>query len=510
MTSSPSERHDAALRAAFIAALVLACLALRVLALPPINYGTDEVWVWANAKKLVLGYPFSHWDHHTGRLFTVGIAVVTQLAFGTDPWVYHVAPIAAYAVGCGFLVALALRLASYEGALLAWFGWIALPDMVRRSADHLSDLFAATLLLIALHFMVRLVSRASRSAARDVAAMAVLCFLAYSAKETAVLFFPGMFLSLWFAGPHRRWALVWAGLLFALFVGETLFIDHFAGVTLGRYALMKKVHLQNQSVSEVAFADLLTRFVEADRSWRLLFALTGVSALLWYPYRKRAGAVGVWAFLVPVLSFLIFLAFSVRSVRPLVPALPFRDRYLMPSAGPLLLSIAVLSRPFFEALGAKLRPLESPRATRLRRVATAVVLLAAGAYGVRGEYKRLIDPKAVPRLLAFTRTFRKAYDRNTPILASASNKTSGKRLYVLNAVFRPDLFTDASRPDEDRYKSLGAYDPKRVTLKGRAYLVIQKDPVLSPKTRRGPVLVADAKSSKLKKLDVRDLKSARD
>lgn len=120
-------------------------------------------------------------------------------------------------------------------------------------------------------------------------------------------------------------ALIYSGMLFALFMLETSLYYHFTGDILGRFSAVIGHHLGGEKLVPVTIAGLFERYTKSELFWRIPFYVYVVSALLLY---RKAG-LEVKGMIISGMIFFFLLLISVKSIMPLVPALPYKEQYLM-------------------------------------------------------------------------------------------------------------------------------------------------------------------------------------
>lgn len=114
----------------------------RLAWLEPVEIGGDALKVWEFARQLLHGGDLpARLNHHLVRFGLVAPTWLAQLCFGSDAWVYYVAPLAAGVLLHLSVYGLARKLSGRFGGILAVALLLGFGEMVRPSSQILPELF---------------------------------------------------------------------------------------------------------------------------------------------------------------------------------------------------------------------------------------------------------------------------------------------------------------------------------------------------------------------------------
>lgn len=196
-----------ALHEALIVALLgTAVFYWRLAALEPIEIGGDALKVWEFARQLVHGGGLpEQFNHHIARFGIVGPVVLAQLIFGSDAWVYYVAPLGASVLLHVFVYGIARKLSGRFGGILAVLLLLGFGEMVRPSSQLLPELFGPAYVCGAYLAALYAIESSSRWRSVWLGLTAVFLFAAYGSKISYLYYAPGLALLVWLGGsPHAR------------------------------------------------------------------------------------------------------------------------------------------------------------------------------------------------------------------------------------------------------------------------------------------------------------------
>lgn len=182
-----------------VAALGTLVFYWRLLGLEQVEIGGDALKVWEFARQLAHGAGLpSEFNHHIARFGMVIPVLVAQLVFGSDAWVYYVAPLAASVVLHLSVYGIARKISGRFGGILAVVLLLGFGEMVRPSSQILPELFGPAYVCAA-YLAALFYTDATGRRARVfwLALTALLLFGAYGSKISYLYYAPGAALLVW-------------------------------------------------------------------------------------------------------------------------------------------------------------------------------------------------------------------------------------------------------------------------------------------------------------------------
>lgn len=322
--------------------LVLVNLYARWVELQPIENGGDplDAWFfvrqWAHDGDVARGTM----NHHSARFGMHWLTWLVQATFGTNPRYYYVPGLVASCT-CVGLVYLLGRQVSGRVAGVVSAAWLMQYDLFHGASCQLRrGIFETMYVAAAVNCLVRyLTAPTARGQQLWLGACAFCAFLGYLTELPALYIAPGVALAVWLARKSPRDVLLFAGLLFALFLLET------AGYSLftkywGRLGVLMSKHGQigmvDAAAEPVPFSYLLERFTEAKPPVKFAYFAFFVAG----PLAVWRGGPRVRAVALAGLSYVLLQTFVVRSIHPLLVFERNHDRYVLLGI-PLALVVSV-------------------------------------------------------------------------------------------------------------------------------------------------------------------------
>jgi len=393
------------------ASLVLVNLYARWVELEPIENGGDPLDAWFFVRQWAHESDFAHatLNHHSTRFGMHWLTWLVQAAFGTHPRYYYVPQLFA-SCACVGLVYLLGRQVSGRVTGVVSAAWLMQYDLFHSASCQLRrGIFETMYVLAAVNCLLRfLTATSARGRQLWLAACAFCAFLGYLTELPALYIAPGVALAIWLARKSPREVMLFAGLLFALFLLETAAYAHFTKYW-GRLAVLVSKHGQigmvNAAAEPVPFGYLLERFTNARPPVRFVYFAFFVSG----PVALWRGGPRVRAVALAGCAYVLLQTFVVRSVHPLLVFEKNLDRYLLLGI-PLAIVVSVTMALAVAGWGlGRLTPALAPGFFRKRRnfaapsglVALAVVLawLAWDADEHRSEPHPLAEIERTYRLV---------------------------------------------------------------------------------------------------------------
>lgn len=359
--TAPGQGH----RFATLCGVFVAAVLFHGLLLPMVETGGDAVEAWLFVKKLSwgLGIREHDWNHRTVRFGILGPAYVAQTLLGTGAWVYYVAPLTMSGIASALLFRLADRRLGRTSAWAVTAVFCLFPQIHDVSAQLKPEIFSLVYLLASANAVV---SFGDTRKVRCLVFGGVWLFVAYGTKVPALFFVPGLAALLFAEGGRGKAALVLGGV--ALLLGGAENAIHLAaGQEYGRLGYMMAKHFSSPTLAPTSLLGLFERYTQLTGAWSGLLGLYVLATVAVFVRRKQVRGFE-WAVVVVPLIFFVFTTFAVKSLDPIVPAQPFRDRYLSAAVPWMLLTVAVAARHVGPELSARLQ-------TRSRWALAGVVAL---------------------------------------------------------------------------------------------------------------------------------------
>lgn len=467
--------------------IMIAALSLwvRRLTLIDIEAGGDATRKWFFVKQWSYDNHFDQlheFNHHYTRFGVNFWAYVCQKIWGTDPWVYYVAPVGAATVGSLFTYKVGQKLAGRYAGILAALSFITFQLMERSGSQLLPAVFSAAYIAGAAYFLLLYLELGERGRTSRVLVVvsAVFVFGAYLSKESEVYFIPGFALALWLVRKNHRDLLLFLGVLFGLWLLETAWYNLFTEFH-SRYDVVTTTHgggkLNPSPIKvrrggrgalpgvptrpgreldlEQVLEKLFERYEVLDHSFKvgLFFFLAAGLGLSFLAKNARARSVTL-----PALGFLFFLTFSIRSLHPLQVWMPNEVRYLIVIC-PLMMAInaafaVTLIKQVRDHVGHKWFIVFRPPFVPI----WAALLFGAVAYQYYEQRgRRALNPgNVLDEHVARSERFNRAFQEGFPIVETHSKHKKALRL-IWSVYLKEDLITKDGKliSFEDGVRGLG-------------------------------------------------------
>lgn len=358
-------------------AFLLFTLFYRLVTLQPIEDGGDGLFYWQAIKRLVLGLPYGELTHWSTRFALILPQYLLCLVAGTHPLTYYVFPfiLSVAATMAVYLVAKRLydtRTAAFGAALFMFF-----PLITRASSQLLPGIYSAAFAVFAFAFLVKFYLSENRSVLW-IMVSAFWLFLAYESTIINLFFMPGFVAAFYLVRKRVRDPLIFAALLFCLFLIETALYYVFTGDVLARAHAITENHLESDQLIPVTFFDLLYRVVRPGVYFVIVSVFAFVAIIM--AMRKKDRSV-TWLISLPVLSYYLLNVFMVKSLVPLVPFTRSQPRYWV-AVLPVISLLAALG--FFTLM----RGMRNRKIPELLPIIILLVPLSYNLFLARSNFKQ--------------------------------------------------------------------------------------------------------------------------
>ena len=203
------------------------------------------------------------------------------------------------------------------------------------------DGFCAAYILISVYLLLKFMDTEKNPYLYLVPA-AVFMFLAYLSKETSLFFLPGIALVILIMRKKLKYVIVFAAILFFLFLGETFIYYLAAGLKLGRMGIVTGSHLESGNLQALpSFWHLFLRYAGLNAFEKIYFVLffAGICYVLFRSGKIPMNTVIISMLIIPF-AFLLLLTFAVKSINPAVPAMSFNPRHFFPAGAFMVFGIS--------------------------------------------------------------------------------------------------------------------------------------------------------------------------
>ncbi|HRX49495.1 MAG TPA: glycosyltransferase family 39 protein [Spirochaetota bacterium] len=312
--------------------LIFFGLFFRFLTITNIETGGDAAGVWFTAKQLIYGLPYVVY-HHSARFGMIIPVYLAQLVFGTHPIVYYIIPLTFFVLQIVFLYKVVARALGINTAFLSSVLLIFLPKMFSHAVQIKPDGFCAAYILICVYFLFKFNDSKNNSYVYLLTA-SLFMFFAYMTKETSLFFLPGIAIAIWIMKKRLKYVIVFGGLLFFLFLGETAIYYFTLGLKFGRAEIITASHLESGNLQALPSVwSLFLRYAQLNVFEKIYFFAFILSTcfLLIKSGKIKMDEKVKSLFVIPI-AFFLLLTFAVKSVSPVVPAMSFNPRHLVPAA----------------------------------------------------------------------------------------------------------------------------------------------------------------------------------
>lgn len=348
---------------------LLFMLIFRFVSLQLLDDSGDSKYYMEHVKQLLSGtepYEFNHWSARFAVILPV--ALVRVLTGGAAIGAY-ILPVLFSLIAAFLVIKIARLMDNEEAGFIAVILLAVYPGMIRSGSQILPGIFSMVYLLAALYFILFFVFKKPRVG--FVILAAVFVFLGYETHIINLFFVPGFALIILLNMEEEKSCkaiALFCGVLFALFVAETMCYHFFTEFPLGRLDVIRGSHLsENQSLRPAAVWELFFRFVRPGPVFVIFFVLS-----LWYAVKcvLKKDRIIISLYL-PVCVFFIIMLLALKSLVPLVPALPFNARYLDVSVPFIILFGSFFITSFLNG------GLSKDKQKRLFSIAGCIILIAA-------------------------------------------------------------------------------------------------------------------------------------
>lgn len=320
-----------------IPALFFISVATRLITLEYIDIGGDNSIRWAYSSSLAYGVDGLELIHHTSRwIITLPLWGILEI-FGIQPTLYYVLPILAASVGTIFIYLIGIQVRDEKLGLLAASVTILFPQMCQSGSHLWPSIFQFAFISMAIWSILCWDDHEHNG---FIFFAALSFFLAWSARLTAVYFFPGLVALIILLSGRLTVAIRFTMTVGLLCLGEWVIFWLITGNPLGRIGIVTQSAIARHET--LSITDYLFRFIEFKKLRGLIpvLILTIIASVI----KLKNRDVRLKGIAILYLVYIFLLVYMVGSLFPIKPATWPSSRFWLAAApfGLLLLCDALL------------------------------------------------------------------------------------------------------------------------------------------------------------------------
>jgi hypothetical protein len=329
-------RSDDAQDGLLVLGVVLLCVFVKVLWLPPVDMYWDAGAKWHFARQWSYANDFSqaHWSHHMARFGVNVAAFLAQKLLGGASSVYYVAPVAFFTLQTVLVYLLSRKLGGRIAGLIGALFLIFSPAFTRSASQLLPDGMSTTAVVAAGYALVKFHEAEGKRRLRWLIGVGLFCCWAYSIKESCVLLLPGVGIAVLLSRRSFKEAFIVAGVVAGYALLETAYFSLFTPYA-HRLAVVQEEH---GFYPPSQFWDLFDRFRRLEPPSKVMFWAWFVSVFYHAVTRNKR----LWLLMILPAGFVFFLTFLVRSIDPLIVWQSAKPRYMAPAMGLMVVGASVM------------------------------------------------------------------------------------------------------------------------------------------------------------------------
>lgn len=402
------------------------------------DIGGDAINYWFAAKHIYYGLVYAELTHQTSRFGIIFPVALSQFLLGVHPVVTAVLPNILLFLQMIFIYKIGVRLHSIHAGFISAMLFILCPYVIRWSGQILPPAFEGPALTMSFYFLLNYGENAKRSLMHLVFS-ALMLFWAYTVKETDIYFMPAFIAVMFMMRKNYKHIVFYSSVLFVLFIMECTLYYHFTGDFLGRLHSITGHHLDGEKLVPVSFLKLFSRYTGSELLWRIPFFI--YLALL-VPVFKN-GNVKIKGLALSGIVFYVLIQFSIKSINPIVPALPFKEQYLMTGLTFMIPVIAIGSITLYNYLRGRLMTpgVNGNPVLKLKPYIITIAILSIAGLSVTsaGILPKKADPyynnifslskHQLAEFFRMNRLFNDAYNNSTPVVSDYLYTIEDQKVY---------------------------------------------------------------------------------
>ena len=402
------------------------------------DIGGDAINYWFAAKHLYYGIAYGELTHQTSRFGIIFPVYLSQLIAGVHPVVTALLPNILMFLQMVLIYKIGVRIHSVRAGFISAMLFLLCPYVIRWSGQILPPAFEGPALTLSFYFLLNYGENEKRSMMYLVLS-AIMLFWAYTVKETDIYFMPAFLASIFMMRKNYRHILFYSSFLFVLFLLECGLYYIYTGDFLGRLHSIIGHHLDGEKLVPVSFFKLFSRYTGSGLLWRIPFFI--YLALLVPVYRK--GDVRIRGLVLSGIVFYVLIMFSVKSINPIIPALPFKEQYLMTGLSFMIPVIAIGAVTLYEVSGKRFAVFRRDESAGLKFKPYIISIVFLCFAGITVTSAGVLPPKAGPyynnlfnisghqlaEFFRIHRLFNEAYSNNVPVVSDYVYTLEDRQVY---------------------------------------------------------------------------------
>lgn len=232
-----------------ILGLFITSVIVRVISAEYIDIGGDNSQRWMYAVGLIQDVENMEFSHHSARWAIVVPLWGLLKLVGVNPANYYILPIMVASIGVALIYLIGHRLGGTRLGVVAALMTILFPQMAQSGSQLWPSVFQFTYIAMAIWLLLRKDVPSNVS----ILFVAVLFFLAWGTRLTAVYFFPGLVLMIWLSRREFKPILVFCFMVGFLCLVEWVAFWLLSGNMMGRIGIIQTSAIQRHVVYETFF-----------------------------------------------------------------------------------------------------------------------------------------------------------------------------------------------------------------------------------------------------------------
>lgn len=410
----------------------------KIISFRMFDIGGDAINYWFAAKHLYYGLTYSELTHQTSRFGIVLPMYISQLIFGVHPAVTAILPNILLCIQMVLIYKIAVRLHSVQAGFISALLFLVCPYVIRWSGQILPPAFEGPALTMSFYFLLNYGENRKRPI-MNLLLSALMLFWAYTVKETDIYFMPAFIIVMYMMKKNYKDILLYSSVLFILFLMECCLYYHYTGDLLGRLHSITGHHLDGEKLVPVSFLTLFRRYTGSELFWRIPFFIYLVFLV---PVYKK-GNVQTRGLALSGIIFYTLIMFSVKSINPVIPALPFKEQYLMTGLSFMIPVIAIGSITLYKLIHNRFRKTNETGSSLLTLKPYVITIALLSFAGLVATSSGILPGKAAPyynnilrpskhQLNEFFRLhglFNDAYRNNIPVVSDYKYTVEDEKIY---------------------------------------------------------------------------------
>lgn len=420
--------------------LLFFAIAIRFITYRMFLAGGDSINYWFAAKTLYYGLPYARLDHQTTRFGVIIPIFLFAKIFGLHPFNSTFLPVLMSIIQAGLIYKIGVKVHSRSVGFTAAVLFMLFPRVLASGGQILPSTISITYLLLSFALIITL-DENDRWKYIKLVVSSLIFFCAYESKIINLYFLPGFFYTIYRVTGKFKDIVIYGGILFGLYLTETLLYYMVTGNPLGRIGIIRGTHLTQKKLVPVHFLHLFKRYTELPLYSRVQFYYYILSSILISRFIKHRF---ITSLVITAGIFFILMLFSVKSINPIIPAMPYNEVYLGFGIPFMMLIISIFTIELIKFLISKYSgSTPHPKAEKgikgyviftVALISLIVILRSSGALPKNVSDKFVNDifylkEHKISLFFRYYNELNKAYNSGIPILSGYKYRVETRRLF---------------------------------------------------------------------------------